>query len=103
MADPFAASRGFLVARGAYDVTVSFGADAGEAEALSEKLDDYEYLDASEGIEYRLIVRRRDNAVISVRVPTDEEPSRDEVEEVLDVAERCLTATERLVRAAREG
>jgi hypothetical protein len=90
--DPFAASRGDLIARGVYEVTVRFGADAAEAEALMEKLDNHEYLDALEGIEYRLIVRSRGNAVISARVPTDEQPTRD-LEVVLDRAERCLTAT----------
>jgi hypothetical protein len=80
---------GSLLARGAYDVTVLFGADAAEAEAAAEKLERYEYLDPFEGREYRFVVRRRSNAVVSARVPNDEEPTSD-LGDVLDAAERCL-------------
>jgi hypothetical protein len=47
--DPFATSGGALVARGAYDVTVRFGKDAAEAEAVAEKLERHEDLDPSRG------------------------------------------------------
>jgi hypothetical protein len=90
--DPFATSGGSLFARGAYDVTVRFGKDAAEAEAVAEKLEEYEELDPFHGREYRFVVRRRSNAVISARVPTDEVPRTSDVRGVLDAAERCLTA-----------
>jgi hypothetical protein len=81
-----------LFARGAYDVTVRFGKDAAEAEAVAEKLEEYEELDPFDGREYRFVVRRRINAVISACVPTDEVPRTSDVRGVLDGAERCLTA-----------
>jgi hypothetical protein len=45
--DGFAPSGGGLVARGAYEVTVRFGKDAAEAEAVAEKLEQHEFLDPS--------------------------------------------------------
>jgi hypothetical protein len=90
--DPFAASGGALRAKGAYNVTVYFGEDAAEAGALAEKLESHEYFEPFEGREYRMVVRRTGNAVVSVDVPKDEEPTRD-LEDVLGAAERCLTAT----------
>jgi hypothetical protein len=90
--DPFATSGGFLVARGAYEVTVGFGNDAAEADAVAEKLEEQEYVDPLEGRKYRFVVRRRSNAGVSARVPTDEEPDERSLRDVLDAAERCLTA-----------
>jgi hypothetical protein len=90
--DPFATSGGSLLARGAYDVTVHFGKDAAEAEAVAKKLERHEYEDPFEGREYRFVVRRRSNAVVSVRVPTDEEPHKQSLSSVLDAAESCLRA-----------
>jgi hypothetical protein len=90
--DPLATSAGSLFARGAYDLTVRFGKDVAEAEAVAEKLEEYEELDPFEGREYRFVVRRRSNAVISARVPKDEEPDERSLRDVLDAAERCLTA-----------
>jgi hypothetical protein len=90
--DPFATTGGSLVARGAYEVTVRFGKDAAEAEAVAEKLEQHEYLDPFEGREYRFVVRRRSNAVVSARVPKDEEPDERSLGDVLEAAERCLTA-----------
>jgi hypothetical protein len=92
-ADPFATTGGSLLARGVYDVTVRFGKDAAEAEAVAEKLEQHEYVDPFEGREYRFVVRRRSNAVVSARVPNDEEPDERSLRDVLDAAERCLTAT----------
>ena len=91
--DPFATQGGSLIAKGVYDVTVRFGEDATEAEAVAEKLQRHEYEDPFEGRDYRLVVRRRSNAVLSARVPADEAPDREDLAEVLNVAERCLTAT----------
>jgi hypothetical protein len=85
-------SGGSLLAKGAYDVTVRFGKDAAEAQAVAEKLGEYEESDPFEGREYRFVVRRRSNAVISGRVPNDEEPGASDLRDVLDRAERCLTA-----------
>jgi hypothetical protein len=90
--DPFPTNGGNLLARGAYEVTVRFGKDAAEAEAVAERLEQYEYVDPFEGREYRFVVRRRSNAVISARVPKDEEPNERSLRGVLDAAERCLTA-----------
>jgi hypothetical protein len=90
--DPFATSGGSLLAKGAYNVTVRFGKDAAEAEAVAEKLEEHEYLEPFEGREYRFVVRRRSNAVISAHVPKDEEPDESDLRDVLDAAERCLTA-----------
>jgi hypothetical protein len=90
--DPFATSGGSLLARGVYDVTVRFGKDAAEAEAVAEKLEQHEYLEPFEGREYRFVVRSRSNAVVSARVPNDEEPDESDLRDVLDAAERCLTA-----------
>jgi hypothetical protein len=90
--DPFATTGGSLVARGAYEVTVRFGKDAAEAEAVAEKLEQHEYLDPFEGREYRFVVHRRSNAVVSARVPKDEEPDERSLRDVLEAAERCLTA-----------
>ena len=91
-ADPFPTSGGSLLARGAYDVTVRFGKDAAEAEAVAEKLEQYEDSDPFEGREYRFVVRRRSNAVVSARVPDDEQPDESDLRDVLDAAERCLRA-----------
>lgn len=90
--DPFATSGGSLLAKDAYNVTVRFGKDAAEAEALAEKLEQHEYLEPFEGREYRFVVRRRSNAVVSAHVPNDEEPDESDLRGVLDAAERCLTA-----------
>jgi hypothetical protein len=90
--DPFPTSGGALVAFGAYEVTVRFGKDAAEAEAVAEKLEQHEYLDPFEGREYRFVVRSRSNAVVSARVPKDEQPDERSLRDVLDAAERCLTA-----------
>jgi hypothetical protein len=90
--DPFPTSGGSLLARGAYDVNVRFGKDAAEAEAVAEKLEHQIFLDRFEGREYRLVVRRRSNAVVSARVPTDEEPDEQSLRGVLDAAEGCLRA-----------
>lgn len=90
--DPFPTSGGTLVAFGAYKVTVRFGKDAAEAETVAEKLQEYEYLDPFAGREYRFVVRRRSNAVISAGVAKDEEPDERSLRDVLDAAERCLTA-----------
>lgn len=90
--DPFTTSGGSLLAKGAYDVTVRFGKDAAEAEAVAEKLEKYEELDPFEGREYRFVVQRRSNAVVSARVPKDEEPDGRSLDGVLDAAEGCLTA-----------
>jgi hypothetical protein len=57
---------------------------------VAEKLEQHEYSDPFEGREYRFVVRRRSNAVVSARVPKDEEPTSD-LEDVLDAAEHCLT------------
>jgi hypothetical protein len=88
--DGFAPSGGGLVARGAYEVTVRFGKDAAEAEAVAEKLEQHEFLDPFDGVEYRFEVRRRSNAVVSARVPKGGEPTSD-LKDVLDAAEGCLT------------
>ena len=90
--DPFATSGGSLHAWGAYNVTVRFGKDAAEAEAVAERLEEHEYLEPFEGREYRLVVRRRSNAVIAAHVPNDEEPHERSLSDVLNRAERCLTA-----------
>jgi hypothetical protein len=90
--DPFATSGGSLLAKGAYNVTVRFGKDAGEAEAVAEKLEEHEYLEPFEGREYRFVVRRRSNAVVSAHIPNDEEPDASDLRGVLDAAERCLSA-----------
>jgi hypothetical protein len=90
--NPFPTTGGSLVARGVYEVTVRFGKDAPEAEAVAEKLEQDEYVDPFEGREYRFVVRRRSNAVISARVPNDEEPDERSLRDVLDAAERCLIA-----------
>jgi hypothetical protein len=90
--DPFPTSGGTLVAFGVYKVTVRFAKDAAEAEAVAEKLEQYEYLDPFEGREYRFVVHRRGNAVVSAGVPKDEEPDERSLRDVLDAAERCLTA-----------
>jgi hypothetical protein len=90
--DPFPTSGGAVVAFGVYEVRVRFGKDAGEAEAVAEKLEEYEYEDPFEAREYRFVVRRRSNAVVSARVPKDEEPDERSLRDVLDAAERCLTA-----------
>jgi hypothetical protein len=89
--DPFATSRGSLHAWGAYNVTVRFGKDATEAEAVAEKLEEHQYLEPFEGREYRFVVRRRSNAVIAAHVPKDEEPHERSLRGVLDAAEGCLT------------
>ena len=89
--DPFTTSGGSLLARGAYDVTVRFGKDAADAEAMAEKLEEHEYLEPFEGREYRFVARRRSNAVVSAHVPNDEEPDESDLRDVLDAAERCLT------------
>ena len=88
--DPFATSGGSLIARGAYDVTVRFGKDAAEAEAVAEELERHEDPDALEGREYRFVARTRSNAVVSARVPSDQEPDESDLGNVLDAAERCL-------------
>ncbi len=88
--DPSPTKGGSLIARGAYEVTVRFGEDAAEAEALAERLEKHEYLDPFEGREYRFVVRRSGNAVVSARVPKDEYPTSD-LGGVLDRAEHCLT------------
>lgn len=88
--DGFAPSGGGLVARGAYEVTVRFGKDAAEAEAVAEKLEQHEFFDPFDGVEYRFEVRRRSNAVVSARVPKGEGPTSD-LKDVLDAAEGCLT------------
>ena len=90
--DPFATSGGSLLAKGAYNVTVRFGKDAAEAEAVAEKLEEHEYLEPFEGREYRFVVRRRSNAVVSAHIPDDEEPDTSDLRGVLDAAERCLGA-----------
>jgi hypothetical protein len=90
--DPFATDGGSLLAKGAYNVTVRFGKDAAEAEGVAEKLERHEYLDPFEGREYRFVVRRRSNAVISAHVPKDEEPHERSLRDVLEAAQRCLTA-----------
>jgi hypothetical protein len=90
--DPFATSGGSLLAKGACNVTVRFGRDAAEAEAVAEKLEEQEYLEPFEGREYRFVVRRRSNAVVSAHVPNDEEPDASDLRGVLDAAERCLSA-----------
>jgi hypothetical protein len=90
--DPFATSGGSLLAKGAYNVTVRFGKDAAEVEAVAEKLEEHEFLEPFEGREYRFVVRRRSNAVISAHVPNDEEPHERSLRDVLEAAERCLTA-----------
>jgi hypothetical protein len=90
--DPFATSRGSLHAKGAYNVTVRFGKDAAEAEAVAEMLEEHEYLEPFEGREYRFVVLRRSNAVIAAHVPKDEEPHERSLTGVLDAAEGCLTA-----------
>jgi hypothetical protein len=73
-------------------VTVRFGKDSAEAEAVAEKLEHSEYLDPFEGREYRFVVRRRSNAVVSAGVPKDEEADERSLNGVLEAAERCLTA-----------
>jgi hypothetical protein len=90
--DPFTTSGGSLLAKGAYDVFVRFGKDAAEAEAVAEKVEQQEEFDPFEGRDYRFVVRRRSNAVISARVPKDEEPDERSLRGVLDAAEGCLTA-----------
>lgn len=87
--DPLAGSTGTLVAYGVYEVTVHFGEDAAEAAALAERLEKHEDLDPFEGREYRFVVRRSGNAVVSARVPKDEYPTSD-LGSVLDRAEHCL-------------
>jgi hypothetical protein len=91
--DPFATSGGSLLAKGAYNVTVRFGKDAAEGEAVAEKLEEHEYLEPFEGREYRFVVRRSSNAIISAHVPKDEEPDASDLRGVLDAAEGCLTTT----------
>jgi hypothetical protein len=59
---------------------------------VAEKLGQHEYLDPFEGREYRFVVHRRSNAVVSARVPKDEEPDERSLRDVLEAAERCLTA-----------
>jgi hypothetical protein len=90
--DPFATTGGSLLARGVYEVTVRFGKDAAEAEAVAEKLEQHESLDPFEGREYRFVVRRRSNAIVKARVPKDEVPDERSLRDVLNAAERCLTA-----------
>jgi len=90
--DPFATSGGSLLAKGAYDVFVRFGKDAAEAEAVAEKVEQHEEFDPFAGLDYRFVVRRESNAVISARVPKDKEPDEQALSGVLDAAERCLTA-----------
>jgi hypothetical protein len=90
--DPFATSGGSLYAKGAYNVTVRFGKNATEAGAVAEKLEEHEYLEPFEGREYRLVVRRRSNAVITAHVPKDEEPHERSLRDVLEATEGCLTA-----------
>jgi hypothetical protein len=90
--DPFVTRGGSLLAKGAYDVFVRFGKDAAEAEAVAEKVEQQEEFDPFEGRDYRFVVRRRSNAVISARVPKDEEPDERSLRGVLDAAEGCLTA-----------
>jgi hypothetical protein len=58
---------------------------------VAEKLEQREVLDPFDGVEYRLEVRRRSNAVVSARVPKGVEPTSD-LKQVLDAAEHCLTA-----------
>lgn len=89
---PFSATQGSLFAQGVVPVHVLFGADAGEAEAWAEGLEDYQYPEV-DGRQYRMVVRRRGNAVLGARVPVEEEfydPPSDEVREALDAAEHCL-------------
>jgi hypothetical protein len=57
-----------------------------------EKLEEHEYLEPFEGHEYRFVVRRRSNTVVSAHVPNDEEPDTSDLRGVLDAAERCLSA-----------
>jgi hypothetical protein len=90
--DPFVTRGGSLLAKGAYDVTVRFGKDAAEAGAVADKLEQHEDFDPFEGREYRFVVRRRSNAVVSARIPKDEKPDERSLRDVLDAAERCLTA-----------
>ena len=93
--DPYRATQGYLLADGVVPVRVLFGKDGAEAEAMAERLEDYQYLDGFEGREYRMEVRRRGNAVLGAEVHVEAEyydPPADEVREALDTAERCLGA-----------
>ena len=93
--DPYRATQGSLLADGVVPVHVLFGKDGTEAEAMAERLGDYQYLDGFEGREYRMEVRRRGNAVLGAQVHVEAEyydPPADEVGEALDAAEKCLTA-----------
>jgi hypothetical protein len=90
---PFTTSGGSLLAKGAYDVFVRFGKDAAEAEAVAEEVEQHEEFDPFAGLDYRFVVRRESNAVISARVPKDEEPDERSLTDVLDKAESCLRPT----------
>lgn len=90
--DRFAARGGTLVAFGVYEVTLRFGDDAAEAEELAGRLEDHRYLDPFNARDYRFVVRRKGNAVVTAQVPSDEEPTSD-LENVLGRAEGCLKAT----------
>jgi hypothetical protein len=90
---PFTTSGGSLLAKGAYDVFVRFGKDAAEAEAVAEEVEQHEEFDPFAGLDYRFVVRRESNAVISARVPKDEEPDERSLTDGLDTAESCLRPT----------
>jgi hypothetical protein len=93
--NPFPATHGDLLTRAVVPVTIRFAADADEGGRLVDGLEDYQYLDGFDGREYRMVVRRRSNTVLSARVPVEKEPydpPSDQVSEALDAAERCLTA-----------
>jgi hypothetical protein len=89
----FTTSGGSLLARGAYDVTVRFGKDAAEAEGVAEEVEQHEEFDPFTGLDYRFVVRRRSNAVVSARVPKDGEQDERSLTAVLDEAEGCLRPT----------
>jgi hypothetical protein len=61
------------------------------AAACREGIEEHEYLEPFEGREYRFVVRRRSNAVVSAHIPNDEEPDASDLRGVLDAAERCLS------------